>query len=131
MKQKSMSTREHHPTDTGANGFGQWAGLYISGIVLVVLVLTHIVAVHYAANVTAEGYTLADVGQRLESLLYRLSLLGLLLLGLFHGLTGFHRFVTDLGICGRRSLQVLSVVLTLAGLAGLTYGWFIYRAFLD
>jgi succinate dehydrogenase hydrophobic anchor subunit len=125
-----MSTNERLSIDTGANGFGQWAGLYISGIVLVVFVLVHIVAVHYAGNLTAEGYRLADVSQRLESPLYRFTLLGLLLVGLFHGLTGFHRFVTDLEICGRRGLQVLSVVLTLTGLAGLTYGWLIYRAFL-
>lgn len=114
----------------GANGFGQWAGLYVSGTILVVFVLAHIWAVHYAGNVTAEGYTLADIGQRLESPLYRFTLLGLLLVALFHGLTGFHRFVTDLEICGRRSLQVLSAVLTVAGLVGLTYGWLIYRAFL-
>ena len=125
-----MSTKERLSIDTGSNGFGQWAGLYISGIVLVVFVLTHIAAVHYAGNVTTEGYTLADIGQRLESPLYRFSLLGLLLVGLFHGLTGFHRFITDLEICGQRSLQLLSVVLTLAGLVGLTYGWLIYRAFL-
>ncbi len=125
-----MNTKTQGPTSNGANGFGQWAGLYVSGILLVVFVLVHIGAVHYAGNVAAEGYTFDGVAERMGSPFYRFTLLGLLLVALFHGLTGFHRFVTDLGLCGRRSLQVLSVVLTVAGLVGLTYGWLIYRAFL-
>ncbi len=125
-----MSTQEHPSIPAGANGFGQWAGLYVSGILLVVLVLAHIVAVHYAGDFSAEGYTFAEVTQRMESPLYRFILLGLLLVGLFHGLIGCHRFVADLDVCGRRSLRLLSVVLTVMGLAGATYGWLIYRAFL-
>ena len=45
-----MSTQEQPSIPTGANGFGQWAGLYVSGILLVVFVLAHIVAVHYAGD---------------------------------------------------------------------------------
>jgi succinate dehydrogenase hydrophobic anchor subunit len=38
-----MSTQEHSSIPAaGANGFGQWAGLYVSGILLVVFVLAHI-----------------------------------------------------------------------------------------
>lgn len=126
-----MSTQEQASIPAaGANGFGQWAGLYISGILLVVLVLAHIVAVHYAGDFSAEEYTFTEVAKRMESPLYRFALLGLLSVGILHGLLGFHRFVADLGVCGRCSLRLLSVVLTVMGVAGLTYGWWIYRAFL-
>ncbi len=126
-----MSTQEELSIPvTGANGFGQWAGLYVSGMLLVVFVLAHILAVHYAGDFSAEGYTFTEVTKRMESPWYRFILLGLLLVGLFHGLLGFHRFVADLGVCGRRSLRALSVVLAGLGLVGLTYGWLIYRAFL-
>ena len=125
-----MHTQEQPSIPTGANGFGQWAGLYVSGILLVVLVLAHIVAVHYAGDFSVEGYRFTEVTRRMASPLYRFALLGLLLVGLFHGLLGFHRFVADLGVCGRRSLRVLSVVLTVTGVVGLTYGWLIYQAFM-
>jgi hypothetical protein len=54
----------------------------------------------------------------------------LLVTALFHGLIGLHRFVADLGICGQKSLRVVSAVLSVAGLVGFVYGLLIYRAFI-
>jgi succinate dehydrogenase hydrophobic anchor subunit len=114
----------------GSNGFAPWTGLYVSGILLLLFVGAHIWAVHYAGDVTAEGFTFSSVSARIESPLYSFSILGLLIAGLFHGLTGLHRFIVDLGICGHRARRASGAVITAVGVLGLFYGLLIFRAFL-
>ena len=103
----------------------------MSGVLLLVFVGAHIWAVHYASDVTAEGITFASVTTRLENPLYGFSILGLLVAALFHGLIGLHRFIADLGICGRKALRVVGAVITAAGVVGFVYGLLIFRAFVS
>jgi succinate dehydrogenase/fumarate reductase cytochrome b subunit len=103
----------------------------VSGALLLVFVLAHIWAVHYASGVAAEGFTFASVSTRMRSPLYSIAVLGLLVTALFHGLIGLHRFIADLGICGRKALRVVGTVITAAGVVGLLYGLLIYRALIS
>jgi succinate dehydrogenase hydrophobic anchor subunit len=105
--------------------------LYVSGALLLVFVLAHIWAVHYGGDVGAEGFTFASVATRMRSPLYSFAILGLLVTALVHGLIGLHRFIADLGICGRKALRVVGTVITAVGVVGLFYGLLIYRALIS
>jgi succinate dehydrogenase/fumarate reductase cytochrome b subunit len=67
----------------------------------------------------------------MRSPLYSFVILGLLVTALFHGLIGLHRFIADLGICGRKALRAVGAVITAAGVVGLLYGLLIYRVFVS
>jgi len=116
-------------SDKRGEGFAQWTLLYVTGLLLIVFVVVHVGAVHYGADGAAEGFSFADVTERMESPSYRFILLGLLVVASLHGLVGVHRFIADLGLCGRLALRTVGVVLSAAGVAGLVYGWLVYRAF--
>ena len=104
----------------GTSGYLQWVGLYISGVLLTVFVLTHIGVVHYSGDLKGEGFTFANAADRMESPLYRFVVLGLLVTALLHGLVGTHRFIAGLGILGPHGLRVASMSLTAAGIVALT-----------
>ena len=112
-----------------SSGFGAWAGLHISGVVLVGFVLGHLFAVHYAGNVMEEGYTFESVSTRMRGGLYPMMNLALLVLALFHGLVGTHRFASDLRVCGPKALRSVAIVLGIAGVWAVAYGWRIFLAF--
>lgn len=114
----------------GNDGLAAWAGLYVSGVLLVAFVLAHLVAVHYARDVAAQPLTFGSVAFRMRSPVFRVLDLGLLAMALVHGLVGIYRFIDDLGFCGRRALKVMRWVLAAAGAWGLLYGGLIFRAFL-
>lgn len=109
--------------------FAQWAGLHLTGLVLVVFVVSHLWSVHYGADVASEGFTYAGVAAKLRSPLFRFFDLGLLGLALVHGLLGTQRVIVDLVALERRTLAALNVGLIVLGLAGFYYGWSIYLAF--
>jgi succinate dehydrogenase hydrophobic anchor subunit len=109
-------------------GFGDWLILHITGVLLVVFLLTHIWMVHYATG-GETGFSFEFVQARLQQPFFVVLDLGLLVLALYHGLLGVRRFVEDLEILGRRGMTILTGLLVVAGLAGLYFGWVIYRAF--
>ena len=113
----------------GSTSFAQWAGLYVSGLLLVAFVAAHLWAVHYSGELSARGFTFANVSQKMRNPVVVFFDLGLLVLALFHGLVGTHRFIADLSVCGQRGLRVAAAVLTVFGVLGSVYGWLIYRAF--
>lgn len=108
--------------------FGDWLGLYLTGMFLVVFLLAHLWVVHYAAGGEV-GFTFEAVRQKLRDPLFASLDLGLLLLATYHGLVGIRRFVADLEILGARAIQLFTWALVVVGLGGLYYGWVIYRAF--
>ncbi len=109
--------------------FGDWVGLYLTGLFLVVFLLAHVWAVHYATVAVDAGFTFEAVRQKLRDPLFAFLDLGLLSVAVYHGLLGFRRFVVDLEILGARGVRILSWALVVVGLLGLYYGWLIYRAF--
>lgn len=113
---------------SSAVGFGDWLGLYVTGVFLVFFLGAHIWAVHYAATAEA-AFTFESVRQKLQSPLFTFLDLGLLCLALYHGLTGLRRFVADLEVLSTGAMKVFTWGLVALGLAGLYYGWLIYRAF--
>lgn len=108
--------------------FGDWLGLHLTGVLLVIFLLAHIWAEHYATG-GETGFSFQFVQSRLQNPLYVFLDLGLLLLAMYHGLVGFRRFVEDLEIVGQRGMQIFTGMLVLIGLGGIYYGWLIYRAF--
>jgi succinate dehydrogenase/fumarate reductase cytochrome b subunit len=97
-------------------GLVGWLSLYVSGAILFVLLLTHVLAIHFMR--TGE-ITAATVRQDVGSSFLSVIILGLLLVGLFHGLLGFFRMSLDLEILGARGSRRLRWVLCVTG-AGLT-----------
>lgn len=108
--------------------FGDWVALYLTGLFLVVFLLAHLWAVHYAAGGEV-GFTFDAVRQKLRTPLFAFLDLGLLVLATYHGLVGTRRFVVDLEILGTRAMHLFTWALMVAGLAGLYYGWLIFRSF--
>ncbi len=118
--------RAKSPPSTVA--FGDILGHHQTGVFLVLFLLAHIWAVHYA--VTGEtGFTFQAVRQKLETPLFTFLDLGLLVLAIYHGLVGVRRFVVDVEILRTTGEKLLAWVLAAVGLGGLYYGWLIYRAF--
>ena len=109
-------------------GFWDLFGLHFTGVFLVIFLLAHVWAVHYAVGGEPE-FTFEAVRPKLQSPLFTFLDLGLLALAIYHGLTGFRRFLVDLEAFSRGALRVITWVLVLIGLGGLYYGWLIYRAF--
>jgi len=109
--------------------FGDWIGLYLTGLFLVVFLLAHVAAVHYATAGLEAGFTFEAVREKLRSPLFAFLDLGLLVLAIYHGLLGFRRFVVDLEVLSVGAIRVFTWVLVIVGLGGLYYGWIIYRAF--
>jgi succinate dehydrogenase / fumarate reductase, membrane anchor subunit len=108
--------------------FGDWLGLHLTGVLLVLFLLTHIWMVHYATG-GETGFSFEFVRARLQQPFFVVLDLGLLVLALYHGLLGVRRFVEDLEIMGARGMKILTGGLVVLGLAGLYFGWLIYRAF--
>ncbi len=118
--------RAKSPPSTVA--FGDILGLHLTGVFLVIFLLAHIWAVHYA--VTGEtGFTFQAVRQKLETPLFTFLDLGLLALAIYHGLVGLRRFAVDLEVLSPVGEKILGWILAAIGIGGLYYGWLIYRAF--
>ena len=112
-----------------SSGFGLWLTVYLSGAALVVLILAHIVAVHYL--VPGEGIRAAVVQQRLRaSLWWWVVDLGLLVAALIHGLAGIYRLLDEGRYLHGGRRWVALGILTVLGLVGLQAGVEIFRAFL-
>jgi succinate dehydrogenase hydrophobic anchor subunit len=102
-----------------------WLSLYVSGGVLFVLLLIHVFAIHFFA----EGeIAAASVREDMGSWFLIFINVGLLFLGLFHGLIGLHRILLDLGIFGKRGNRRLKKFLYVVGAGFVLFGIVVFGA---
>jgi succinate dehydrogenase hydrophobic anchor subunit len=103
-----------------------WLSLYVSGALLVVFIVFHIIAVHFVheGNITAQ-----TVNRDLRSGFLSSVSIGLLLLAAFHGLMGLRRVILDLELFGKKGDRALQIVLTVVGVVIVAIGIEIFRRF--
>jgi succinate dehydrogenase cytochrome b556 subunit len=109
-------------------GLWDWLNLYATGVLLVLFLLAHIWAVHYAVP-GEQGFDFRQTREKMRLPIFAFLDLGLLVLAMYHGLAGLRRVIVDLEVLGPRGLRAVTALLALLGLGGLYYGWLIYRAF--
>ncbi len=104
-----------------------WAWIFhrITAILLVVLVAIHFGIMHFVDPTAV--ITFADSQVRLQSALYMLVDVGLLVLGLYHGLNGIRNVVLDYW---PRAGKAVGWILTLVGIVAVGYGSLALKAFL-
>jgi succinate dehydrogenase / fumarate reductase membrane anchor subunit len=116
MKEPKMSERLMKQRSTWGSGerigLIGWLSLYLSGVLVVFLVLGHILFIHFIsdADITAQS-----VYRDLQSGFISFLTIALLPLGVFHGLMGLRRVILDIEILGKKGDRVLLVVLGLVG----------------
>ena len=108
---------------------GGWAWLIqrITGLALVVILVLHIWATHFANSESL--ITFSGVQMRLSTVLYILVDWLLLSFGLYHGLNGVRNIVLDYGISEGRA-RVVTWLLLAIGLVALVYGGYGLAAFM-
>jgi len=104
-------------------GLWSWLGLYISGAILLLLVLTHVGIVHFG---TYEPLSIKTTQKALGFPFVRTIELSLLLFALFHGLMGFRRIILDLEILQKRGNRWLSLCLVILGVTLFAWGLYIF-----
>ncbi|UCF92509.1 MAG: hypothetical protein JSW39_30315 [Desulfobacterales bacterium] len=107
-------------------GLVGWLSLYVSGALTFFFILTHILAIHF---VSGEVTTAAKVYRDLNSPFLSFISLGLLFLGIFHGLIGLRRVLLDLEIFGKRGDRSLVAALVVIGLGLALFGIKIFSQF--
>lgn len=115
-----MSANDHDRAAwlVGPGGAMAWLVQRLSGFLLVVLLGTHLLLLHYGG----EGQLVfSAVSARLKSILFILIDSGLLALGLYHGLNGLRNVVLDWNI-SRRAASILTGVLWAVGIFMTIYG---------
>lgn len=110
-----------------AAGIMAWLGLYVTGAFLVVFVLAHLWALHYAivGPITARA-----VAERLRAPLFQVLDLGLFALALTHGLLGLRRFLLDFEGLGPRVQRAIPWILLGVGVAAFVWGVQIFQVFI-
>lgn len=104
-------------------GFWGWFGLYITGVVLLFFLLSHVWLVHYGSTGTITARTTALA---LQSPIVKVSELGLLVFGVLHGMLGLRRTVLDLEVLKKRGEQYLTWCLVAAGVLLIATGLVIF-----
>ena len=104
-------------------GLWGWLGLYVSGAILLFLVLTHIGIVHFG---TYEPLSIKTTQKALGSPFVRTIELSLLLFAIFHGLMGFRRIILDLEILQKRGNRWLRLCLVILGVTLFAWGLTIF-----
>jgi succinate dehydrogenase / fumarate reductase, membrane anchor subunit len=106
-------------TNPQPQGVWPWIGQRLTGILLVLLLGTHLAVLHYVpANM---NINVLSVAMRVKNVLYMLVDSGLLVLGLFHGLNGIRNVLFDFIIADgprrwlNRTLFVVGAGFTLWG----------------
>jgi len=105
-------------------GLRGWLTLYITGAVLVFLLLAHIFAIHFFGE---KPITAAAVRGDVQSSFLSVISIGLLTVGLLHGMLGLRRVLLDLELFGKRGDRWLKTVLLVTGLGLAIAGWTIFR----
>jgi succinate dehydrogenase hydrophobic anchor subunit len=114
----SANDRDRPAWLVGPGGSTAWLIQRLSGFLLVVLLGTHLLLLHYGG----EGQLVfAAVTVRLKAFLFILIDSGLLALGLYHGLNGLRNVVLDWNI-SRRAASILTGVLWTVGIMMTIYG---------
>ncbi len=107
-------------------GLVGWLTLYTSGAILFFLTMIHILAIHFFSTGMINT---AAVQTHFRSTFLTTIIMGLLFMGLFHGLVGLRRVVLDLEILDRKSDQVFIWVLIAVGLGLAGFGVKIFNGF--
>ena len=108
-------------------GIWGWLGLYLTGAVLLFLLLAHILLVHYGSS---QQVSFQRTLSSLQSPFVRFVELGLLLIAFIHGFTGLRRILLDLEIFQKRGNVLLTTGFVVTGCVFSIWGVFIFSAFL-
>ncbi len=100
---------------TGSTG---WVIQRITGIVLVVIMISHYILMHYNPE---SGHSYEAVLARMQSSWYRVLDLTFIVLGMYHGLNGVWGIFRDYKLKPWQSITVFSLILVL-GLAFTLWG---------
>jgi succinate dehydrogenase hydrophobic anchor subunit len=103
-----------------------WIGLYATGIILLLLVLSHIWIAHYSSS---QAFSLKSTLLTLRSPLIRTIDLGLLLFAVVHGMIGVRRIVLDLELFKKTGSQLLTNVIVAVGAVLITWGIILFIQF--
>ncbi len=86
-------------------GLWGWLGLYVTGAVLLLLLLSHIGLVHYVSH---EPFSASRTYDTLQRPFVRVIEVCLLVFALIHGMTGLRRVVLDLEIFRQKRSRYLT-----------------------
>ncbi len=120
----SLNPQKHEPPQS--IGFGGWLGLYLTGATLFFLLLIHIWLVLYGSSQPASFERTLSA---LRSPFVRFVEIGLLLIGLTHGLTGLRRILLDLDIFHKQGSRYLTWGLVAVGGILSVWGLRIFMSF--
>jgi succinate dehydrogenase hydrophobic anchor subunit len=103
-----------------------WLSLYVSGAILFFLLLAHILVIHFFGDQKISAVSVrADVGAWSLALIS----LGLLLVGLLHGLIGFRRVSLDLELFGKKADRRFKLILSAVGTGLAVFGIIVFKSF--
>ena len=100
-------------------GLWGWLGLYVTGAVLLLLLLSHIGLVHY---VSQEPFSASRTYDTLQRPFVRIIEVCLLVFALIHGMTGLRRVVLDLEIFRLKRSRYLTWFLVGAAVILIVWG---------
>ena len=108
-----------------------WLTQRLTGVLLVVFLLTHLVVAHFVAPDSVTGELSAGgIASRLQSGWFWVLDVGLLVLAIYHGLNGVLRVVVSAGHVGGRLYYVLLGLFWIVGIALTYWGVLVFRALL-
>jgi succinate dehydrogenase / fumarate reductase, membrane anchor subunit len=108
-----------------------WLTQRLTGVLLVVFLLTHLVIAHFVAPDSATGELSAGgIASRLQSNWFWVLDVGLLVLAIYHGLNGVLRVVVSAGHVSGRLYYVLLGLFWVVGIALTYWGVLVFRALL-
>jgi succinate dehydrogenase hydrophobic anchor subunit len=107
-------------------GIWAWFGIYLSALILLFFLISHICMIHYGSN---HIITAKSVSSDLRSYFVAVVDIGLLAICIFHGLAGFRSVVLDLEIFGRRGDRYFIYSLIIIGVCLLMLGIIIFDRF--
>jgi len=105
-------------------GLWGWLGIYITGAILLILILFHVGMIHYASS---QPFSWSRTAEALRSPLVRCVEFSLLVFALIHGMMGLRRLILDLEIFKRRGSPYLTLCLTGVAVILLLWGLQIFR----
>ena len=101
-----------------SSGSFSWVMQRITGIVLVVVMISHYILMHYHPE---NGHTYEAVLARMQSSWYRVLDLTFIVLGMYHGLNGIWAIFRDYRLKQWQTITILSLI-TIFGVAFTLWG---------
>lgn len=108
----------YKPTKSRSSGSFSWVFQRISGLVLVVMMISHYILMHYNPE---SGHTYDAVLARMQSNWYRIFDLTFLVLGMYHGLNGIWGIFRDYELKTWQSYLIIGFLL-ISGLSFTIWG---------